>query len=177
MTWANAVEVPIRTATSGPTAGVLAAAAIAAAAGRANVVSLDMGGTSADIATIQDGQPRTTVEQYIEWGMPIGFPCIELVVIGAEGATRSPGSTTPEVPIRVPGARGRGAGPACYGLGGTEPTNTDANLVLGWLRAGALLGGGMVLEEGPSTEGDQDTVRRPARARPVERGGRNHPHF
>ncbi|MEZ5101718.1 MAG: hydantoinase/oxoprolinase family protein [Thermoleophilia bacterium] len=145
MTPENAIRVPIRTATSGPAAGVLAAAAIATAAGRANVVSLDMGGTSADIATIRDGRPRTSVSQLVEWGMPIGFPSIDLVVIGAGGGSIA-WIDEAGVPHSGPQSAGADPGPACYGRSGVEPTNTDANVVLGRLRPKALLGGRMALD-------------------------------
>jgi N-methylhydantoinase A len=146
MTPDNALRVPIRTATSGPAGGVMAAAAIARAAGRPNAVSLDMGGTSADIATIQEGEPRVTVEQTVEWGLPVGFPCIDLIAIGAGGGSIAwiDDAGAPHVGPQSAGAR---PGPACYDRGGTEATTTDANLVLGRLRPGSLLGGGMTLRE------------------------------
>jgi len=140
MTPENAVDVAVRTATSGPAAGVIAAAALAEAIGRSNVVSLDMGGTSADIATIKDGQPRITTEQSLEWGMPLGFPSIDLVAIGAGGGSIA-WIDAAGVPHSGPQSAGANPGPACYGAGGTAPTNTDANLVLGRLRPETFLGG------------------------------------
>ncbi len=145
MTPANALTVPIRTATSGPAAGVMAAAAIARTTGHAHAVSLDMGGTSADIATIHDGQPRMTVEQTIEWGMPIGFPSVDLIAIGAGGGSIA-GIDDAGAPHVGPRSAGSQPGPACYGRGGTEPTVCDANVVLGRLRARSLLGGEMELD-------------------------------
>ena len=146
MTPDHAVRVPIRTATSGPAAGVLAATAIASAAGHPNVISLDMGGTSADIATIRDGEPGLRTEQDLEWGMPIGFPSIDLIAIGAGGGSIA-WIDDAGVPHSGPQSAGADPGPACYGRGGENPTNTDANLVLGRLRPGALLGGRMELDQ------------------------------
>ena len=145
MTPQSALRTPIRTATSGPAAGVMAAAMIAKAAGRPNAVSLDVGGTSADIAAIQGGEPRITVEQTIEWGMPVGFPSIDLIAIGAGGG--SIGWIDDAGAAHVgPQSAGARPGPACYGRGGVEPTTTDANLVLGRLRPQSLLGGGMSMD-------------------------------
>ena len=145
MTPENATRLPVRTATSGPAAGVLAAAAIAGAIGRPNVVSLDVGGTSADIATIQDGRPRLTVEQSIEWGMPLRFPSIDVIAIGAGGGSIA-WIDAAGVPHSGPQSAGAAPGPAAYGRGGTEPTSTDANLVLGRLRPGSFLGGRVAVD-------------------------------
>lgn len=145
MTPEGALRLPIRTATSGPAAGVMAAAMIATAAGRPNAVSLDVGGTSADIATILDGKPTITVEQTIEWGMPVGFPAIDLIAIGAGGGSIAwiDDANAPHVGPQSAGAL---PGPACYQRGGVEPTTTDANLVLGRVRENSLLGGAMSMD-------------------------------
>jgi N-methylhydantoinase A len=144
MTPQSALRLPIRTATSGPAAGVMAAAMIANAAGRANAISLDMGGTSTDIATILNGRPTVTVEQTIEWGMPVGFPAVDLIAIGAGGGSIAwiDQSGAPRVGPQSAGAL---PGPACYQRGGIEPTTTDANLVLGRVRETSLLGGEMAM--------------------------------
>lgn len=145
MTPENTLSTPIRTASSGPAAGVLAAAAISAAIGRSNVVSLDMGGTSADIGTIKDGKPSTTVESAPEWGMPLGFPSIEVVVVGAGGGSIA-WIDRAGVPHSGPSSAGALPGPACYMRGGEEPTTTDANLVLQRMRPESLLDGQMTLD-------------------------------
>ena len=128
MTPDHAVRVPVRTAASGPAAGVLAAAAIATAAGRPNVISLDMGGTSADIATVQDGEPGVRTEHDLEWGMPIGFPSIDLIAIGAGGGSIA-WIDDAGVPHTGPQSAGADPGPACYGRGGQEPTSSSAGSV------------------------------------------------
>jgi len=145
MTPEASLRLPIRTATSGPAAGVMAAAMITTAAGRPNAVTLDMGGTSADIAVILDGTPTVTVDQTIEWGMPVGFPAVDLIAIGAGGGSiawiddAGAPHVGPQSATAIPG-------PACYQRGGVEPTTTDANLVLGRVREGSLLGGGMTMD-------------------------------
>lgn len=151
MTPGSATRIPIRTASSGPAAGVLAAAAIAEATGRRNLVSLDMGGTSADIGTIVDGKPSTTVETAPEWGMPLGFPSIEVVVIGAGGGSIA---WIDEVgmPHSGPASAGAEPGPACYRKGGVEPTTTDANLAMGRMRPASLLGGRMTMDRALAEE-------------------------
>ena len=144
MTVDTARRLPVRTSTSGPAAGVLACAQIARASGRPNAVSLDMGGTSADIGTIVGGRPTLSSLQVMEWGLPIRFPTIDVAVVGAGGGSIAwiDGAGVPHSGPQSAGAR---PGPACYGHGGTEPTNTDANLLLGRLRPESLLGGRLPL--------------------------------
>jgi len=155
MTTDYARGVPVKTLNSGPAAGVIAGAAIGSACGRQNVVCLDMGGTSADIAVIRDGQPQLTMGFDLEWGMPLRFPSIDVMSIGSGG-----GSIAWLDPAGYPrsGPRSAGAapGPACYGKGGTEPTNTDAHLVLGRLSNDLFLDGRM----GIDVESAADAIRR-----------------
>ncbi|MGY6632977.1 MAG: hydantoinase/oxoprolinase family protein [Alkalilacustris sp.] len=137
---------PILTLLSGPAAGVLGGAWSGALSGRTSLITFDVGGTSADIGIVTDGRfaeasPRDT------WiaGFPVMAPMIDIHTIGAGGgsiAHRDAGGA-----FRV-GPRSAGArpGPACYGHGGTEPTVTDANLVLGRLDPGNFLGGEMALD-------------------------------
>jgi N-methylhydantoinase A len=144
MTPESAIRFPVRTALSGPAGGVLAAEAIARATGRSNVVSLDVGGTSADVATIEDGKPRLTDQQLPEWGLPLRLPSIDVVAIGAGGGSIA-WIDGAGVPHTGPQSAGAQPGPACYGKGGVEPTTTDANLVLGRLRPDKFLGGTILL--------------------------------
>ena len=145
MTPQSAVLVPVRTAISGPAAGVMATAAIARAAGIERAVSLDMGGTSADISTIVDGQARITNEQIVEWGLPVGFPSVDLIAIGAGGGSIAwiDDAGAPHVGPQSAGAL---PGPACYQRGGDLPTTCDANVVAGRLRPDSLLDGAMTLD-------------------------------
>jgi N-methylhydantoinase A len=136
---------PVRLAHSGPAAGVAAAAAIGVAAGKPDVLSLDMGGTSADIALVLAGTPRTKAEFEIEWGLPVLFPSVDVVTIGAGGGSIA-WLDRAGIPRSGPQSAGAFPGPASYGLGGTDPTNTDANLVLGRLDPERFLGGRMPID-------------------------------
>ena len=144
-----------RTIMSGPAAGVIAAKALGELAGVRNIISLDMGGTSADIATIFEGEIRTTEESKIDFGIPVVFPSIDLITIGAGGGTIA-WIDEGGVLKSGPASAGSAPGPACYGAGGTDATNTDANMVLGALNPEGLAGGAMKLRP----ELAQDAVQR-----------------
>ena len=119
----------VATIGSGPTGGVVAASRGAATAGLGDVVSVDMGGTSYDVCLIRDGRPEITSDWNWRHRYCIALPMIDIHAIGAGGGSIAhvDGGT-----LRVgPGSAGSDPGPACYGLGGTEPTVTDADLVLG----------------------------------------------
>jgi N-methylhydantoinase A len=134
-----------RLASSGIAAGAIASKHIANLCGFENAIGLDMGGTSTDISLMHKGDLRVTKDWYIEYGYPIGFPSIEILTIGAGGGSLAwideGGSLR-----NGPHSAGAEPGPACYDLGGTEPTNTDANLVLGRLNE-KLLDGTMQLNK------------------------------
>jgi N-methylhydantoinase A len=140
-----AAENPIQTAQSGPAGGMLAAAALGVQAGEPDLLTLDMGGTSADVAIVTGGQQKHTTEYEIEWGVPAAIPLIDIKSIGAGGGSIAwidAGGF-----LRVgPQSAGASPGPACYGKGGEKPTVTDANLVLGRLDPGYFLGGRMSLD-------------------------------
>ena len=164
MTTDYAKGVPVKTLNSGPAAGVIAGAAVASACDRANVVCFDMGGTSADIAVVRDGAPQLTTGFNLEWGMPIRFPSIDVISIGAGGgsiAWLDPAG----YPRCGPQSAGADPGPACYGKGGAEPTNTDAQLVLGRVWNDLFLDGRMRLERA-RVRGAAFADRRAARAEP-----------
>jgi N-methylhydantoinase A len=133
-----------RLASSGLAAGAIAGGHIAKLAGYENAVSLDMGGTSADISLMVDGATRVTSDWYVEYGYPIKFLSVEVFTIGAGGGSiawiDAAGSLR-----NGPQSAGSDPGPACYGRGGEEPTNTDANLLLGRLGE-QLIGGAMTLD-------------------------------
>jgi N-methylhydantoinase A len=145
MTVSSAGRLPARICQSGPAAGVMGARDVARRLGHGNAISLDMGGTSADIAAIVDGEPAFRNEWHIEFNIPIIFPAVDLVTIGAGGGTIAWIDSTGAL-RSGPQSAGADPGPVCYGRGGTEPTNTDANLVLGRLRADAFLGGRIELD-------------------------------
>jgi N-methylhydantoinase A len=149
----SAVEVvdqPITTVLSGPAAGALGAAVVAQRAGFERVVTLDGGGTSTDVTVVVDGVPALTTEGSVG-GYPSKIPMIDVVTVGAGGGSIA--WTGPEGTLKV-GPRSAGAepGPLCYGHGGTEPTVTDAHLVLGRIPA-HLLGGEISLDAAAAREG------------------------
>lgn len=131
ITAGQAKKEAVRTILSGPAAGVMAGVHLSRQTGRKNLITFDMGGTSTDICLIKDGQPRFTAEGQIG-GYPLRTPMLDIHTIGAGG-----GSTAwidAGGALRVgPVSAGAVPGPACYGLGGREPTVTDANLLLGRL--------------------------------------------
>ena len=135
---ADAARHPSLALVSGPAAGVVGAARIAALAGVENAISLDMGGTSTDVCLIAAGEVGRAAERELG-GFPIRLPTVDLQTVGAGGGSivwRDSGGA-----LRVgPQSAGADPGPACYGRGGLEPTVTDANLVLGRL-PGTLAGG------------------------------------
>lgn len=133
-----------RLASSGLAAGAIASGHIAKLAGYQNAVGLDMGGTSADISLLVDGETRITQDWFVEYGYPIRFPSVEVMTVGAGGG--SIGWIDVAGSLRNgPQSAGSNPGPACYGRGGEEPTNTDANLILGRLGK-RLIGGAMTLD-------------------------------
>ena len=131
---------PIRTALSGPAAGVVAARQIAGAAGFDNIITGDMGGTSFDVSLVADGQNMLTAQANIDFGMTIRTPMIEMTTIGAGGGSIAHIDDTGFLEIG-PESAGSDPGPVCYGLGNTRPTVTDANLVLGRIDARNPIGG------------------------------------
>jgi N-methylhydantoinase A len=141
-----AAEAPIQITVSGPTGGVIAGKRIARLLGIANVATLDMGGTSTDVSTIVDGREKLTTEFEIEWGRPIQIPMIDIRTIGAGGGSLARIDAGGMLVVG-PQSAGANPGPACYGLGGTGATVTDANVVLGRISAANFLGGAMQLDE------------------------------
>jgi N-methylhydantoinase A len=124
---------------SGPASGVIAAAYTAGVAGFRSVVTYDMGGTSTDVALIQDGVPLVSTELELEYALPIHVPMVDVHTVGAGGGSIAWINEAGMLQIG-PGSAGAVPGPICFGRGGQEPTITDANLVLGRLNPAALLG-------------------------------------
>ncbi len=144
MTAKTAEQYAARLAASGIAAGAIASQHVALRAGFANSIGFDMGGTSTDVSLSENGQLRTTNNWHVEWGHPICFPSIEVLTIGAGGGSLSWLDDAGAL-RNGPQSAGSVPGPACYGAGGEEPTNTDANLVLGRVGS-ALVDGGMTLD-------------------------------
>jgi N-methylhydantoinase A len=149
-----------RIAVSGPAAGAMAGAFFARQCGFDNAISLDMGGTSADISLMYGGEVRVANEWSVEFGYPIMFPSIEIVAIGAGGGSvawiDAGGSLR-----NGPQSMGADPGPAAYRRGGEEATNTDANLVLGRLSPQGLLGGAMPLDREAAARAITEKVAKP----------------
>lgn len=149
----DAAQRPIRMLESGPAAGALAAARFAGLNGFSDLMSFDMGGTTAKLCLIEDGRPLVTHEfeaartdRFTRGsGLPIKTPTIDMIEIGVGGGSLA---HVDALGLLACGPESAGAdpGPACYGGGGTQPTVTDADLVLGYLDAGFFLGGEMALD-------------------------------
>jgi len=135
---------PIRTALSGPAAGAVGAVHIAGLAGHEDVITLDMGGTSADVALIREGKAGIGYDQKVA-DFPVRLPMVDVNTIGAGGGSIAWFDRDGLLKVG-PASAGATPGPACYGLGGTEPTVSDANLILGRLSAKGLLDGKMALD-------------------------------
>lgn len=157
---------PIRIVESGPAAGVLMAAQVGQAEGHAHVMSFDMGGTTTKLGAIDDGTPLVTPSFEVDAvnyrrgsGLPLNITAIELLEIGAGGgsiARRRMGL------IDVgPDSAGADPGPLCYGRGGTAPTMTDANLVLGYINADYFNGGTMRLDTDAAAAGIARDIAEP----------------
>jgi N-methylhydantoinase A len=178
MTSASAKERPVYMVESGPAAGVIAAGAVAAPYGYRNVLSFDMGGTTAKVGLIQDGRFRLSTEMEVGahavtplgegrgGGYPVRTPVIDLVEVGAGGGSEAwiDAGGALRVGPRSAGAR---PGPACYGLGGDTPTITDANLALGRLDPGFFLGGEMPLDADAARRAIALRVAAPLRLDPL----------
>jgi len=157
---------PVRMIESGPAAGALMAAAYGELTGFRDLIAFDMGGTTAKLAVIDRGRPLTTtafelhrVRGAAGSGLPMNIQAIDLVEIGAGGGSIARAelgviAVGPESASSVPG-------PICYGLGGVEPTVTDANLVLGYLNPDYFAGGTMCLHVGAAARGIEERVARP----------------
>jgi len=139
----EAAEHPVTILVSGPAAGVVGAARLAALAGIENAITLDMGGTSTDVCLIVGGRVERASERTVD-GLPIRLPTVDLHTVGAGGGSLVWTDTGGALHVG-PQSAGANPGPACYGRGGTQGTVTDANLLLGrlpeWLAGGVELDG------------------------------------
>ena len=158
-----AQERPVTMMESGPVGGIIAAAVVGAALGYANVISFDMGGTTAKSSLVRDGQPTMESGYYVGGlasGHPVMAPVIDVVEVGAGGGSIA---WIDEVGALKVGPHSAGAepGPICYRRGGTEPTITDANVVLGRLDPQAFLGGEMALDLEGAAQGITERVAKP----------------
>jgi N-methylhydantoinase A/oxoprolinase/acetone carboxylase beta subunit len=142
---ANAARRPVRLFLSGPAAGVVGALSVGKAAGAADVMTIDIGGTSCDIALVSGGDPLVRAEGMID-GYTVRVPMVDVTAIGAGGGSIA--RIDDAGALRVgPQSAGSEPGPACYGRGGTQATVTDASLVLGYLDPDYFAGGTLRLDQ------------------------------
>ena len=155
MSTATAARLPVRTALSGPAAGVIAAAAIATAAGFPDVITGDLGGTSFDVSLVVGGEAALAAQTTVEFGMVIRTPMIEISTIGAGGGSIAEVDAGGLLQVG-PESAGSRPGPVCYGGGNTRPTLTDANVVLGRINAERPIGGALARLD---AEAARDAIR------------------
>src|SRR2546422_5765103 len=163
MTPEVATERPVAMMESGPVGGIIASAEVGRALGFPNAISFDMGGTTAKASLIRDGEPAMAPGCYVGGyasGHPVMVPVIDLVEVGAGGGSIA---WIDDVGALKGGPQSAGAepGPICYRGGGTEPTITDANLVLARLDPDDFLGGEMVLDAESAAPGIQSKIADP----------------
>lgn len=149
-TFAQAQRLPIHLVESGPVGGVIGAGVIARALGEDSVIAFDMGGTTAKVSLMDRGQVKINTDYHIEKtstfaGWPLKIPVVDIVEVGAGGGSIAWIDAGGALHVG-PRSAGADPGPACYALGGTEPTVTDANLVTGRLNPDYFLGGRMKLD-------------------------------
>ena len=164
----TASRFPIRLLESGPAAGALAAATYGRVSGHPDLVSFDMGGTTAKLCVVEEGRPLVADEFEVDRmyrlkrgsGTPVSVPVIDMIEIGVGGGSIASVDALGLLKVG-PHSAGADPGPACYGLGGTEPTVTDADLVLGYLDPGYFLGGKMALDVEGARAAIEHEVARP----------------
>jgi N-methylhydantoinase A len=164
----TATRFPVRLLESGPAAGALAAAALGEESGEPDLLSFDMGGTTAKLCLVTGGRPLVTEEFEVDRvyrlkrgsGLPIKTPVIDMVEIGVGGGSIARVSALETVAVG-PESAGSDPGPACYALGGTEPTVTDADLVLGYIDPGYFLGGRLRLDLEAARRAIEESVAGP----------------
>ncbi len=164
----TAVRAPVRLIESGPAAGALAAAHYGALLGHRDLLAFDMGGTTAKACIIANGEPLVAPEFEVDRryrakkgsGLPVKVPVIEMVEVGMGGGSVARVDALRRLLVG-PESAGARPGPAAYGQGGTEPTVTDADLVLGYLDPGFFLGGRMPLDREAAARAIETRVARP----------------
>jgi N-methylhydantoinase A len=151
----STAEIPVRLIESGPAAGAVAAAEYARLTGSQSILSFDMGGTTAKLCLIPDGQPRIGTDLEVARhqrfrrgsGFPLKIQSIQMIEIGAGGGSIASRNALGLLNVG-PHSAGAAPGPAAYGLGGTDPTVTDADLLLGYVGEDSFLGGGFRIDKG-----------------------------
>ena len=167
-----AVRTPAQMIESGPAAGVMASARLAELTGRPNLITFDMGGTTAKASVLEDGQPTWTTEYEVGEGITLSskltkgrghalrLPVIDLAEVGAGGGSIVRIDAGGSIKVG-PESSGSNPGPACYAIGGTEPTVTDADVVLGYLNPDELAGGNLKIDGSLAVDVIQNKVAEP----------------
>jgi N-methylhydantoinase A len=169
MTPEVATERPVAMMESGPVGGIIASAQVGLALGTPNVISFDMGGTTAKASLIREGEPTLAPGYYVGGyasGHPVMLPMIDVVEVGAGGGSIAWIDDIGALKVG-PQSAGADPGPICYRGGGTEPTITDANVVLGRLDPDNFLGGTMKLDAEGARRGIEQKIARPLKLDPV----------
>ena len=159
-------EFPVRIIESGPAAGVLMSAIVGKEEGRGQVITFDMGGTTAKLGAIDDGAPAIMPTFEVDLvrykkgsGLPINVPAVEMIEIGAGGGSIA--RDNKGMIVVGPDSAGADPGPICYGRGGSEPTITDANVVLGYISPDWFNGGSMRLDKDAAQRGIKRAIGDP----------------
>jgi N-methylhydantoinase A len=170
----TASRFPLRLLESGPTGGALASAYYGQLAGVGNLLAFDMGGTTAKLCVIENGQPLTSTEFEVDRkyrfkkgsGLPVKVPVVDLIEIGAGGGSIAQVDSLGLLKVG-PDSAGADPGPACYGRGGKEPTITDADLLLGYLDPDFFLGGRMTLDRAAAEDAIRTKIAEPLEMSPT----------
>jgi N-methylhydantoinase A len=159
-------EFPVRIIESGPAAGILMCAVVGTDEGREHVITFDMGGTTAKLGAVDDGTPAIMPTFEVDLvryrrgsGLPINVPAVEMIEIGAGGGSIA--RTDKGMIVVGPDSAGADPGPICYGQGGTQPTITDANVVLGYIAPDWFNGGTMRLDAAAAAGGIAQAIGTP----------------
>jgi N-methylhydantoinase A/oxoprolinase/acetone carboxylase beta subunit len=159
-------DFPVRIIESGPAAGVLMSAIVGKEEGRDHIITFDMGGTTAKLGAIDDGAPAIMPTFEVDLvrykkgsGLPINVPAVEMIEIGAGGGSIA--RDDKGMIVVGPDSAGADPGPICYGRGGSEPTLTDANVVLGYISPDWFNGGAMRLDKGAAERGIKRAIADP----------------
>jgi N-methylhydantoinase A len=159
-------DFPVRIIESGPAAGILMCAIVGKDEGRDQIITFDMGGTTAKLGAIDEGTPAIMPTFEVDLvrykrgsGLPINVPAVEMIEIGAGGGSIA--RHDKGMIVVGPDSAGADPGPICYGAGGQEPTITDANVVLGYISPGWFNGGSMRLDKGTAARGIKRAIADP----------------
>jgi len=163
MSLPTAVQMPVRMMESGPVAGVIGATSVADSLGYSQAIAFDMGGTTAKASLTQNGEAQIANHYYIggyNTGQPVMLPVVDIVEVGSGGGSIAWLDAAGGLKVG-PVSSGAVPGPACYGRGGSEPTVTDANLILGRLGEESFLGGEMALDRRAAVAAVQQRIADP----------------